>query len=147
MNFWIVLLIMLVLLSPLTWLRQSSRQKGRMNMRLQARRLGLGMQLARPQWPHWFNRQVPAPCPQYYLAHRRRLQQPDWRFWQDEQGNWINRWQEPCTEPALLASLQQLPRDVYGVECNAQVIALFWGEAGGQEQLQQVLAFCQARQA
>ena len=46
MTFWIILSIIGVMLSPLVWLRPSRQQGGKMALRLEARRIGLAMQLA-----------------------------------------------------------------------------------------------------
>ncbi len=53
MTTWLVILLLAVMLSPLAWLMPSNRQRGKMALRLEARRLGLAMQLARQDWPHW----------------------------------------------------------------------------------------------
>ena len=53
MTVWIVVSILLVVLSPLAWLRPSRHQSGRMALRMEARRIGLSMQLAPQEWPHW----------------------------------------------------------------------------------------------
>jgi len=45
MALWLIPLILLALLSPLLWLLPAKRQGQRMQLRLQARRMGLGMQL------------------------------------------------------------------------------------------------------
>ena len=46
MTVWLVVSILLVVLSPLAWLRPSRAQSGRMALRMEARRIGLAMQLA-----------------------------------------------------------------------------------------------------
>ena len=46
MTVWIVVSILAVVLSPLVWLRPSRQQSGRMALRMEARRIGLAMQLA-----------------------------------------------------------------------------------------------------
>lgn len=46
MTVWIVVSILVLVLSPLAWLRPSRRQSGRMALRMEARRMGLAMQLA-----------------------------------------------------------------------------------------------------
>ena len=53
MNAWIVVLLLAAAFSPLVWIVPSRRQRGQMDVRLAARRMGLGMQMARPEWPHW----------------------------------------------------------------------------------------------
>lgn len=63
MTVWIVVSILLVVLSPLAWLRPSRVQSGRMALRMEARRLGLAMQLAPQEWPHWLGQQPPNPAP------------------------------------------------------------------------------------
>lgn len=69
MTTWLVILLLAVMLSPLAWLMPSNRQRGKMALRLEARRLGLAMQLARQDWPHWLElsadvlRAVPLPAP------------------------------------------------------------------------------------
>ena len=65
MTVWIVVSILALVLSPLAWLRPSRRQSGRMALRMEARRMGLAMQLASQEWPHWLERAIPSPAAQY----------------------------------------------------------------------------------
>lgn len=60
MTVWIVVSILAVMLSPLAWLAPSRRQGGRMALRMEARRIGLAMQLAPQEWPHWLQPEPPA---------------------------------------------------------------------------------------
>ena len=43
MTVWMVILLIALVLSPLTWLIPSRGQRGQMDLRLQARRLGLAV--------------------------------------------------------------------------------------------------------
>ena len=70
MTVWIVVSILLVVLSPLAWLRPSRHQSGRMALRMEARRIGLAMQLAPQEWPHWLGQEPPSPCAQYHRPRR-----------------------------------------------------------------------------
>ncbi|TBV07107.1 hypothetical protein [Phytopseudomonas dryadis] len=144
MTGWIILALLVLALSPLVWLVPSRRQRGQMDVRLQARRMGLAMQLTREQWPYWLSKTPPSPCPQYHRP-RRRGREDSWCYWQSEPGKWLNRWQEPCAEEPLAAQLATLPADVYKVEATAQMIALYWGERAQAESLQNIAAFLQAR--
>ncbi|MWV16078.1 hypothetical protein F3I16_08450 [Pseudomonas sp. L-22-4S-12] len=137
MTWWIVVLLVGVALSPLVWLRPSRRQSGQMALRLAARRLGLGMQLVQQEWPHWLECSPPGSCAQYHRA-RRRGRQDSWCYWQAQPGQWLNQWREPCADEQLLAQLRQLPTDVYKVEAGPQMLALYWGERGGEAELQRV---------
>lgn len=139
---WILVVLLAVVLSPLAWLVPSRRQRGQMDVRLQARRLGVAMQLSRQEWPHWLERQPPDTCPQYHRA-RRRGQVDTWCYWQTEPGQWVNKWREPCADTVLLAQLQALPADVFKAEASAQMLALCWGERGDGEALQKIVAFLQ----
>ncbi|VXC39843.1 conserved hypothetical protein [Pseudomonas sp. 8AS] len=139
MTWWIVVLLVGVALSPLVWLRPSRRQSGQMALRLAARRLGLGMQLVQQEWPHWLECSPPGSCAQYHRA-RRRGRQDSWSYWQAQPGQWLNQWREPCADEQLLAQLRQLPADVYKVEAGPQMLALYWGERGGEAELQRVAA-------
>ncbi len=143
MTWWIVLLLALVL-SPLSWLVPNRRERGRMDVRLQARRLGLAMQLAPEEWPYWLVRQAPSPCPQYHQA-RRRGHRDAWSYWQVEPGKWSNQWREPCSDALLAEQLAMLPGDVFKVEATAQMIALYWGERAEPGALQAIADFLQAR--
>ena len=58
MSIWLVLLLIAVMLSPLAWLAPSRRQSAAMQVRLQARRMGLSMQLLKQDWPHWLERDL-----------------------------------------------------------------------------------------
>ena len=144
MTLWIVLLLLLVALSPLTWLLPSAKQRGRMDLRLQARRMGLAMQLAPEQWPYWLQCSPPEPCPQYHRA-RSRGRQDTWAYWQSEPGMWLNKWQEPCVDEQLAAQLLTLPSDVYKVEATLQMVAICWGERGNAESLQAISTFLVAQ--
>ncbi|MDF2641718.1 MAG: hypothetical protein K0R45_990 [Pseudomonas sp.] len=99
--------------------------------------MGLAMQLTPQDWPHWLGTQPPSPCAQYHRP-RRGTDRPSWAYWQSEPGVWLNRWREPCTDPALLEQLGTLPADVYKVEADAQMIALYWAEKGEAEVLQRI---------
>jgi hypothetical protein len=140
MNLWLLLLLLAVMLSPLAWLAPSRRQRGQMDVRLQARRMGVAMQLAPQQWPHWLLRQPPDSCPQYHRA-RRRGQVDTWCYWQTEPGQWVNKWREPCADTALLAQLMTLPVDAFKVEATAQMLAICWGERGEAQALESVVEF------
>lgn len=141
---WIVLLLLAVVLSPVALLMPSRHQRGRMDMRMQARRLGLAMQLSRQEWPHWLSVTPPSPCPQYYRA-RRRGQVDSWCYWQMAPGNWVNQWREPCPDALLLEQLCSLPADVYKAEASVQMVSLYWGERASPEALQKIADFLVAR--
>ena len=132
MTVWVVVSILALVLSPLAWLRPSRGQSGKMACRLRARQLGLAMQLAPQQWPHWLNSEAPSPCAQY---HRARLEQQKagWSYWQSAPGEWVNQWREACPDPAIAAILAHLPLDAYKVEADKGMVALYWGERGGPD--------------
>lgn len=143
MTFWIILSIVGVMLSPLVWLRPSRQQGGRMALRMEARRIGLAMQLSAQDWPHWLAKEPPSPCAQYHRP--RRSSKPSvWSYWQTEPGVWLNRWREPCDDASLLAHFNTLPADVYKVEADPQMITLYWGEKGDAEVLQRIAAVLKA---
>lgn len=142
-NWWLILLLALVL-SPLSWLLPSRGQRGQMDMRMQARRLGLAMQMARQEWPHWLERQPPQSCAQYHRG-RSRGRADAWCYWQSSPGQWLDRWREPCADTELAAELATLPGDVFMVEASAQFIALYWGERGDSADLQRVADFLTRR--
>ncbi|WP_017939232.1 hypothetical protein [Zestomonas thermotolerans] len=140
---WIILALLFLLLSPLVWLRPSARQNARMNLRLEARRMGLAMHLARQDWPHWMPGPPPSPCPQYSRA-RRSGHADAWCYWQPEAGRWVSQWGEPCTDETLAQHLASLPADVYKIEADRQMIALYWGERGDAETLRRIAALLDA---
>jgi hypothetical protein len=137
MTVWIVVSILAVVLSPLVWLRPSRRHTGQMAARMEARRIGLGMQLAPQEWPHWLAKEPPSPCPQYHRP-RRASQPACWSYWQITPGVWVNQWREACEDPAVLTHLQTLPADVYKVDADSQIIAAYWGEQGDAAALQAI---------
>ena len=108
MNLWWMLFLLAVMLSPLAWLAPSRGQLGAMEVRLQARRIGLSMQLSGHDWPHWFERTVPGSCAQYFLQ-RSASNLSQWCYWQVEPGRWLDKWREPCVEPDMLEWLGTLP--------------------------------------
>ncbi len=118
MTTWLVILLLAVMLSPLAWLMPSNRQRGKMALRLEARRLGLAMQLARQDWPHWLESAPPTSCAQFHCPRRRGREA--WCYWQNTPGQWLNQWREPCADDELLDALRSLPGDVYKVEATAQ---------------------------
>ena len=143
MTFWIILSIIGVMLSPLVWLRPSRQQGGKMALRLEARRIGLAMQLAPQEWPHWLTKEPPSPCAQYHRP-RRSTKPNTWVYWQMEPGVWLNRWREPCEDAQLLEHFSTLPADVFKVEADQQMIALYWAERGEVEVLQRIAAVLKA---
>ncbi|MBD8593344.1 hypothetical protein IFT75_08000 [Pseudomonas sp. CFBP 8758] len=143
MTVWIVVSILALILSPMVWLRPSRSQSGRMAVRLQARRMGLAMQLAPQQWPHWLSVEPPDPCAQYHRP-RRKGRVDSWSYWQIEPGVWCNQWREACIDPLLLPHLATLPADVYKLEAGSQMLALYWGEKGDEKVLQDIAKVLQA---
>lgn len=139
MTVWLVVSILALILSPLAWLRPSRKQSRQMNLRLEGRRMGLAMQLAPQEWPHWLEKQPPSPCPQYHRA-RRKGRDDSWCYWQVSPGVWWNRYREPCEDPRLLEAFGRLPESVYKAEADTRMIALFWGERGDESVLQDIAA-------
>jgi len=143
MTVWIVLSIIAVVLSPLVWLWPSRAQSGRMAMRMEARHMGLAMQLIPQEWPHWLAVQPPSPCAQYHRP--RATREPDtWVYWQMTPGNWVNQWREACEDAHLLAHFRTLPADVYKIEAGKQLVALYWGERVEAQVLQRIAAVLKA---
>ncbi|MDU9390320.1 hypothetical protein ACIP1T_01200 [Pseudomonas japonica] len=143
MTVWVVVSILALILSPLAWLLPSRRMSGRMALRLEARRMGLAMQLAPQTWPHWLPEEPPATCAQYHQA-RRKGSTDNWCYWQTEAGVWLNQWRESCADERVLEQLKRLPQSVYKVEAGAQMIALCWGEREDSAALQDVAAVLKA---
>jgi hypothetical protein len=137
MTVWLVVSILAVMLSPLAWLRQSRKQSQQMTLRMEGRRIGLAMQLAPQQWPHWLEKEPPSPCPQYYRA-RRKGREDSWCYWQITPGVWWNQWREPCVDARLAEVFARLPESVYKVEADSRMIALYWGERGDSSVLQDI---------
>ena len=137
MTVWLVVSILALILSPLSWLRLSRKQGEQMSLRLEARRMGLAMQLAPQQWPHWLEMEPPSPCPQYHRA-RRRGHEDSWCYWQVSPGVWWNKWREVCEEPRLMEVFARLPETVYKVEADTRMIALYWSERGDKSVLQDI---------
>lgn len=134
MTVWIVVSILALVLSPLAWLRPSRRQSGRMALRMEARRMGLSMQLAKQQWPHWLEPEPPGSCAQF-LRPRRSTKPDEWCYWQSSLEIWVNQWREECVDERLLTQFKKLPASVYKIEATSQMIALYWGEKGESEVL------------
>lgn len=143
MTVWVVVSILALILSPLAWLLPSRRMSGRMALRLEARRMGLNMQLAPQTWPHWLPHEPPATCAQYHQA-RRKGSADTWSYWQTEPGVWLNQWREPCADERVLEQLKRLPPSVYKAEAGTQMIALCWGEREELAVLQDVSAVLKA---
>ncbi|MCY1268999.1 hypothetical protein D9M71_286700 [compost metagenome] len=139
-NTWILILLLGLLLSPLAWLLPSRNQRGQMALRLEARRLGLAMQLSRQEWPHWLEQQPPVSCAQYHRG-RSKGRSDAWQYWQSAPGQWLDRWREDSAAPELASALANLPKDVYMVEATPQYIALYWGERGDSADLQRIADF------
>ncbi|MHC6224860.1 hypothetical protein ACYU03_08845 [Pseudomonas sp. X10] len=137
MTVWLVVSILALILSPLAWLRPSRNQSAQMNLRMEGRRMGLAMQLAPQQWPHWLAKEPPSPCPQYHRG-RRKGRSDSWTYWQVTPGVWVNQWREPCEDARLQEHFARLPESVYKVEASTQMIALYWGERGEKSVLQDI---------
>ncbi len=140
MNGWLVLVLIAVALSPFAWLVPSRRQKGAMDIRMQARRMGMSMQLSQQDWPYWLERSAPTSCAQYYQV-RKAASADQWCFWQLEPGTWVDKWRDPCSIASLLEQLNRLPADAFKAEAGAQLVAIYWGEKGGPEDLQRIQDF------
>ncbi|NWA09286.1 hypothetical protein [Pseudomonas gingeri] len=143
MTVWIVVSILAVVLSPLAWLRPSRRQSGQMALRMEARRIGLGMQLAPQEWPHWLPQEPPSPCAQYHRP-RRGKEPACWSYWQTEPGIWVNQWREVLEDESLLVHFRTLPANVFKVEADRQMIALYWGERGEVQVLRAIAGVLKA---
>lgn len=137
MTVWLVVSILALILSPMAWLRPSRKQSEQMNLRLEGRRMGLAMQLAPQQWPHWLEKEPPSPCPQYHRA-RRKGSNDTWNYWQVTPGVWWNQWREPCEDPRLSEAFARLPATVYKVEADSRMLALYWSERGDKAVLQDI---------
>jgi hypothetical protein len=137
MTVWIVVSILALVLSPLAWLMPSRNQSGKMSLRLEARRMGLAMQLAPQTWPHWLPSEPPSPCAEYHRP-RRQGASDHWSYWQTTPGCWVNQWCEPLAEARLQAAFAGLPANVFKVEAGAQMVNLYWGEKGQVEDLQAI---------
>ncbi|MCI0911021.1 hypothetical protein [Pseudomonas putida] len=133
----LVVSILALILSPFAWLRQSRKQGEQMSLRLEARRMGLAMQLAPQQWPHWLEKEPPSPCPQYHRA-RRRGHEDSWCYWQVSPGVWCNQWREVCEVTRLNDVFSRLPGTVYKVEADKRMLALYWSERGDKSVLQDI---------
>ena len=144
MSPWIPILLVAFALSPIAWLVPSRRQRSQGDVRLQARRMGLAMQLVPQDWPHWLEPLPPGLCPQYYSAGR-RARQDSWCYWQNGEGQWMNKWREPCADIELLEQLKLLPRDIYKAEASNQMVAVCWGERGAGQALELIADFLKAR--
>ncbi len=114
-----------------------------MALRMEARRMGLAMQLMPQDWPHWLPVEPPSPCAQYHKPRTSRTP-ACWVYWQTTPGVWVNQWREPCADTAVLAQLTTLPADVYKVDAGKQLIALYWAERGESQVLQQIAAVLKA---
>ena len=114
-----------------------------MALRMEARRIGLAMQLAPQEWPHWLLPEPPNPCAQYHRP-RRGSQPACWTYWQKTPGVWVNQWQEVCDDRILLDYFEKLPGNVFKIEADKQMIALYWGEKGEATVLQDIDATLKA---
>ena len=132
MNAWWMLFLAAVVLSPLAWLSPSRKQSAAMQARMQARRMGLSMQLSRQDWPHWLERSAPTSCAQY-CRPRSQGRTESWCYWQAQPGQWLNQWREPCAEAAMLEQLQSLPADAYKVEAGRHMLEI--GRASCRERV------------
>lgn len=137
MTVWVVVSILALILSPLAWLLPSRRMSGRMAMRMEARRIGLAMQLTPQTWPHWLPEEPPHTCAQIHHP-RRKGREDSWCYWQTTPGVWLNQWREPCEDAALLEQFGKLPESVFKIEAGSQMIALYWGEKGEPAVLQDI---------
>lgn len=123
MTVWLVVSILALILSPMAWLRPSRKQSEQMNLRLEGRRMGLAMQLAPQQWPHWLERasQPLSAIPSSPAQGERRYLV----LLAGHAGVWWNQWREPCADPRLNEAFARLPATVYKVEADSRMLALY----------------------
>ncbi len=141
MTLWLIILFtLLIMLSPMMWLRPSRRDRHLGQLRQQARQLGVTVKFAKSplhnppaglvsyRWPYPQDR----PGPYFVLVRETHASEVLKPF--DEAQGW--RWRieplRPFTGKArscLERALEELPRDALVLESERRYLTLWWGES------------------
>ncbi|WP_162299763.1 hypothetical protein [Marinospirillum perlucidum] len=146
------LLAALLVLSPITWLKPSVRQKQLIRLRDLARSLGIKVTLTPLQLQdgrklygsayRWLRAPEAPIMPGYICLLSDRLDEVQGRssYWKD---GWILMQGSPSIltdeqRQAFDAWLDQLPKDSFAVEWGSATLSLWWEERGSNELLEEL---------
>ena len=127
---------------PAGWLRPSRAQSGRMAMRMEARRIGPGHATGASGVAALAVQEPPNPCAQYHRPRPR--QSPVLDLLAEVARDMGQSMARACEDPRLLEHFEMLPADVFKVEADKQMIALYWGRAWRAAVLQDIAAVLKA---
>jgi hypothetical protein len=143
MTYLLIALVLLVILSPLMWFRQSPRQKLIIDMRKKASSLGLVVNLSSSPAAReaaarfdcvaymlpWISGTEPSPKPRMeswlLVSHSTRGDSSLWPEWR-----WISRKASSCLTDIIEITLSRLPANVNALEARANGLVVYWKEAG-----------------
>ncbi len=115
-----------------------------MALRMEARRIGLAMQLAPQEWPHWLKQRAAEPlCAILPATTRQHAGNLELLAVGDRVCGLISGVKSATIEK-LLPHFATLPANVYKVEADKQMIALYWGEKGEASDLLAIDALLKA---
>ncbi len=146
MTYLLIAFVLLVILSPLMWFRQSPRQNLMINMRKEATRLGLIVSLSAP--PDARQGETRLDCVTYrlpWIPDSSRSQKPRMEDWLLAKGvsrgspspwlrwQWLSRESNDLIMDAIGLVLDGLPADIFGLEARSDGLIIYWKEHGGLE--------------
>jgi len=143
MTYLLIVLVLLVILSPLMWFRQSPRQKLIIDMRKKALSLGLVVNLSSSPASReeaarldcvaymllWVSGTEPSPKPYMenwlLVSNSTRGDSSLWSEWR-----WISSKANSCLTDIIEITLSGLPFNVNALEARANGLVVYWKEAG-----------------
>lgn len=142
MNYLIIVVVMLLVLSPVFWMMPSPKEKRQMQLRQRAMSLGFQVKICDlPQTHVAVVRQEPAEQGVVYrLLWREKKRSADnfhhviLRHQADEDKPKLPE----ATSSLLLGTLALMPEQVVALEYASSGVALYWRERGGVEQVDQL---------
>jgi hypothetical protein len=151
MTYLLIAFVLLIIISPLMWFRQSPRQKLITDMRRDAASKGMSVKLSRPADARegegrlecvkytlpWLAETEPSPIPRmekWLLVRETRRGDPSpWPPWQ-----WLGRESNEKLYPILGDVLEVLPTNVSALEARPDGLAAYWQERGELTDVQKI---------
>lgn len=149
MKYFFIVLAIIVVLSPLMWLRPSPGQLRRTRLRARAAAIGLRVQLvpavdaaADEKQPDSVRYLLPGGDAQHrpligtfwiLVRSGRRGWESPWVGWR-----WLRAEAPVSVQKALTDAVERLPADVTGICCDSQGVSVYWDEQGAESQVDSI---------
>ncbi|MEJ6611828.1 MAG: hypothetical protein QNL64_00880 [Porticoccus sp.] len=146
MTYLLIAFVLLIIISPLMWFRQSPRQNLIIDMRKEAARLGLIVSLSAP--PDARQGETRLECITYklpWMLDSSSSQQPRMENWLLVKGasrgssspwlpwQWLSRESSGFTMDAIGVALAAIPGDISALEARGDGLLVYWKEYGELE--------------